>query len=183
MTDQLHEIGARLAALRDFCDTSAEEMAAQLKLPLEDYLAYENGEKDFSFSFLYNASSILGVDILDLMSGETPKLSMCSVVRSGQGYSIKKEDAYDYKHLAYTFRSKKAEPFLVTVEPNDEEPHMHNHEGQEFNYVVSGKMMFYIGEFEHELHEGDSVYFDSNIPHAEKALGDDEEKFIAVAIR
>ena len=69
MTDQLHEIGARLAALRDFCDTSAEDMAAQLKLPLADYLAYEKGEKDFSFSFLYNASSILGVDILDLMSG------------------------------------------------------------------------------------------------------------------
>lgn len=183
MTGQLQEIGARLAALRDFCDTTAEEMAAQLNIPLEEYLAYEKGEKDFSFSFLYNASSILGVDILDLMSGETPKLSMCSVVRNGQGYSINKDNAYDYKHLAYTFRSKKAEPFLVTVEPDASEPHMHHHKGQEFNYVVSGNMMFYIGEFAHELHEGDSVYFDSDIPHAEKALGDKEAKFIAVVIR
>ena len=54
MTDQLQEIGARLAALRDFCDTTAEEMAKQLNLSLEDYLAYENGQRDFSFSFLFN---------------------------------------------------------------------------------------------------------------------------------
>lgn len=183
MTEQLQEIGARLAALRDFCDTTAEEMAKQMDLPLEKYLAYENGAKDFSFSFLYKAASVLGVDILDLMSGETPKLSICSVVRNGQGYSVNRNSAYDYKHLAYTFRAKHAEPFLVTVAPSTEAPEMHSHEGQEFNYVVSGGLLFKIGEFSYELHEGDSVYFDSSVPHAEQALGDSETKFIAVVIK
>lgn len=183
MTEQLNEIGARLSALRDFCDTSAEAMAEQLGLSVADYLAYEQGQKDFSFSFLYKAASILGVDILDLMSGETPKLSICSVVRNGQGFSVNRNNAYDYKHLAYTFRSKHAEPFLVTVEPSAQAPEMHSHDGQEFNYVVSGGLLFHIGEFTYELHEGDSVYFDSTVPHAEKALGDSEAKFIAVVIK
>ena len=60
---------------------------------------------------------------------------------------------------------------------------MHGHDGQEFNYVLSGKMMLYIGDISYELSKGDSVYFDSSVPHAEVALGDKEAQFIAVVIK
>ena len=183
MTDQLREIGMRLASLREILGVSAAEMARRLEISVEEYLAYEQGKADFSFSFLYNAAEILGVDILDLMSGESPKLSSCSVVKKGHGYSIKKYNAYDYKHLAFTFKNKKAEPFLVTVEPSDEPAEMHEHDGQEFNYILHGTVMFYIGEVSYELTKGDSVYFDSSVPHAEKAVGDKQAQFLAVVIK
>ena len=108
---------------------------------------------------------------------------MCSVVEKGKGYSVKREHEYDYKHLAYTFRNKKSEPFLVTVSPEDESPVLHGHEGQEFNYVISGKMKFYIGEISYELSEGDSVYFDSSIPHAVEAQDGKDVQFIAVVVK
>ena len=60
---------------------------------------------------------------------------------------------------------------------------MHGHEGQEFNYVISGKMKFFIGDISYELSKGDSVYFDSSIPHAEKSIGDKPAQFIAVVIK
>jgi len=173
----------RLAAMREICDISSEDMAERLEMSVDDYLAYERGESDFSFSFLYNAALILGVDVLDLMSGESPKLSTCTVVKKGKGYAIKKDDAYDYMHLAYTFRKKKAEPFLVTVEPSKKPPVMHEHDGQEFNYILSGQMKFFIGEISYILSEGDSVYFDSGIPHAEQAIGDKTLEFIAVVMK
>ena len=91
-------------------------------------------------------------------------------VRKDEGFEIDRRAAYNYKHLAFTFRKKIADPFLVTVEPNDiEKPTQHAHEGQEFNYVVEGSMTFFIGDIVYELNEGDSVYFNSDYPHAMKA--------------
>lgn len=183
MNNQIKDIGMRLAGLRDDMEISTAEMAEKLEVDEETYIAYENGKKDFSFSFIYNAADILGVDVLDLISGNAPTISMCSMVKKGQGYSVNRGHDYDYKHLAYTFKNKKAEPFLVTITPDDKPPVMHGHDGQEFNYVISGNMKLYIGDISYELSEGDSVYFDSSVPHAEVALGDEEAQFIAVVIK
>ncbi len=183
MTEQIKEIGLRLATLREICDMTSATMAERLGVPIETYIAYEKGERDFSFSFLYNCAEILGVDILDLMSGESPKLSTCALVRKGQGFDVSRNEAYNYKHLAFTFRNKKSEPFLVTVEPADELPPLNSHEGQEFNYVLEGRVLVQIGNITYELEEGDSVYFDSSVPHAERALDGKRARFIAVVMK
>ena len=184
MTDQLLEIGGRLKGLRSIMDISAEKMAADLKLDVEEYVAYEQGQRDFSFSFLSNAANMLGVDVVDIISGESPKLTTCALVRKGEGYDITRRAAYDYKHLAFTFRKKKADPFLVTVEPHkDEKIVLNSHEGQEFDYMISGKMEFHLDNIVYELNEGDSVYYDSSVPHAMKAIGAHAAKFIAVVIK
>jgi quercetin dioxygenase-like cupin family protein len=183
MTEQLSEIGGRLAALRDIMGIPAEKMAKDLKLEAQEYIAYERGERDFSFSFLSNAAGILGVDVVEIISGESPKLTKCALVRKGEGYDIMRREAYDYKHLAFTFRKKKAEPFMVTVEPKEgDEPKLHSHDGHEFNYMVCGSMEFHLDSTVYELNEGDSVYFDSSMPHAMKAMGK-TAKFIAVVIK
>ena len=62
-------------------------------------------------------------------------------------------------------------------------PTLHAHEGQKFNYVVEGSMIFYIGEISYELDEGDSIYFDSGIPHAMKAANGQPCKFLAVIMK
>ena len=184
MTEQLREIGERLKALRNIMDIPVERMAEVMKLTVDEYLAYERGLRDFSFSFLFNAANILGVDVVDIISGETPKLTTCALVRKGEGYDIARRDAYDYTHLAFTFSKKKAEPFLVTVEPKEgEDVVLHSHDGQEFDYILSGKMEFHHDNMVYELNEGDSVYYDSGIPHAMKAAGAEELKFIAVVMK
>jgi quercetin dioxygenase-like cupin family protein/DNA-binding XRE family transcriptional regulator len=184
MTEQLHEIGARLLALRDSLNISAEQMAQTMHISVEEYSAYEAGKRDFSFSFLQNAAQILNVDVVDIISGESPKLTKCALVRKGEGFDIERRKAYDYKHLAFTFINKKAEPFSVTVEPkHGEAPTLHSHEGQEFDYMLSGKMEFHFGKTVYELGEGDSVYFDASVPHAMKAIGHHAAKFLAVVIK
>lgn len=183
MNTQIKDIGMRLHSLREDSEITIEEMASKLGEDIEIYKKYENGEMDFSFSFIYNAAEVLGVDVLDLISGDQPTLSMCSMVKKGQGFSVKRAHEYDYKHLAYTFRNKKAEPFLVTINPDKSTPVLHGHEGQEFNYVIAGKMKLYIGDISYELEEGDSVYFDSSVPHAEQAEGDEPVQFIAVVMK
>jgi len=184
MTDQLQEIGARLGALRDIFDITIEQMAEKMKVSVDEYSAYEHGQRDFSFSFLQNAAQVFNVDVVDIISGESPKLTKCALVRNGQGLDIERRKAYDYKHLAFTFSNKKAEPFMVTVEQKlGEKPTLHSHEGQEFDYMLSGKMEFYFDDIIYGLNEGDSVYFDSSVPHAMKAIGGQAAKFLAVVIK
>ena len=184
MTDQLQEMGERIKALREIEELTQETMAEKCEVSIEDFISYEKGEKDFSFSFLYNAANALGVDVVDLMSGDSPKLSTCCMVKKGGGFDVHRRANYDYKHLAFTFRHKMAEPFMVKVEPKDNVvPALHAHDGQEFNYVVEGEMTFYIGDISYELSEGDSIYFDSGIPHAMKANNGKSCKFLAVVIK
>lgn len=182
MTEQLQEIGQRLSALRNIAEMTPEEFCEKTGVTVEELEAYEKGNLDFSFSFLYNAARVLGVDVIDLMSGDSPHLSDWSIVRKGEGYSIDRRAAYKYNHLAFTFRNKKAEPFMVTVEPKKEKPALHAHDGQEFNWIVSGRIKFYIANTEYILEPGDSVYFNSAIPHAMQALDDKSAQFLAVVM-
>ena len=184
MTEQLIDIGRRLAALRQIQGYTGDDFARRMEITREDLNAFEAGEHDFSFSFLYKAAGVLGVDIVELMSGDSPRLSTCCLVRSGGGYTIDRNDAYSYKHLAFTFRDKAAEPFMVTVEPAPEGtvPETHTHEGQELEYMVSGRTRFYLGDVTYDLEPGDSVYFDTSIPHATTALDGKPATFLAVVV-
>ena len=84
----------------------------------------------------------------------------------------------------YTFRNKKVEPFVVTVEPKPEEetPMLHAHEGQELNFVIEGSMEFYMGSTTTVLNAGDSVYFNSGVPHAMRALNGERVQFLAMVM-
>lgn len=173
MDDKIMLIAQRLAALREIMNVSAGDMAKATGLSETEYLEYEKGISDFSFSFLYSAAGRLGVDIVDLMTGETPRLSVCSVVKAGKGLQMERRKEYTYEHLAYIFKNKKLEPFLVTVKLNDTDArsHLNAHEGHEFDYVLHGGMILYIDNQEIYLETGDAVYFDAKHPHAMKAVG------------
>ena len=185
MNEQFNDIAQRLKGLRDLNDLTPAQMAEKMGISMEEYLRHEAGEVDFPISFLCNAATILGVDIFDLMGGDSPKLSTCTVVKKGRGFQIKRNHDYDYRHLAYTFRDKIAEPFLITVVPGGD-PSTHAHDGQEFNYVISGKLEFRIGDTTYELEEGDSVYFDSSVPHCMRLREETdgcEAQFIAMVLK
>ena len=72
--EQLRLIALRIRDLRDISGLSAQEVASRAGIDEDEYLAYETGERDFSFSHLFNIAEVLGVDISDLLTGESPKL-------------------------------------------------------------------------------------------------------------
>ena len=69
-----------------------------------------------------------------------------------------------FKALAPDKSSRHMEPFIVDIEP-DAEQKMSTHEGEEFIYVISGKLAMEYGTHSDVLNEGDSVYYDSIVPH------------------
>lgn len=182
--EQLGLIAFRIRDLRDIAGLTAAQVAAKTGISLEEYEAYETGTRDFSFSHLFNIAEALGVDISDLLTGESPKLHGYVLTRAGQGLKFNRREQYVYHHLAYNFRDKLAEPFIVTVtedEPGTEKQ-AHSHEGQEFDYVLDGKLKIVLGGNELYLQAGDSIYYDSALPHAMFALEGDC-RFIAVVVK
>ena len=184
MTDNIKTIAFRICELRDICGMSQEEVAEKSGIPIDTYMEYETGEKDFSFSHLFNIASVLGVDISDLLTGDSPKLRGYILTRSGKGLAFERRKAYRYQHLAYNFRDKKAEPFIVVCEYDGKltGKEAHAHEGQEFDYLLEGHMKIVLGGNDLYLGPGDSVYFDSSLPHAMYAI-DADARFIAVVIK
>ena len=181
--DQLHAIAMRIKDLREIDGLSAAQVAQKAGIDLADYEAYETGESDFSFSHLFNIAKVLGVDISDLLTGESPKLHGYILTRADEGLIFKRRDQYVYHHLAYNFKDKLAEPFIVTVsEDGDKEKQAHSHEGQEFDYVLEGQLKIVLGGNELYLKAGDSVYYNSSLPHVMYALEGDC-RFIAVVIK
>ena len=182
MQERIKEVAARIKELRSILEISPDEMAGSLNIGKEQYLRYENGEEDIPASDLYEISKKLGVDMSILLTGETPRMHYFTVTRKGKGVSVERRKQYKYQNLAFNFINKKAEPYIVTVEPKakDAPVHTNSHPGQEFNYVIEGSLRFVIRDQDFVLNEGDSIYFDSSCDHAMVALNDKTARFLAI---
>jgi transcriptional regulator with XRE-family HTH domain len=184
MNEEIKQIAERLKGLRDVLEISVEEMAEACKISPEEYLKLESGTVDISVSILHNVSQVYGVELTTLMFGDEPRMSAYFVTRRGKGVSVERTQAYKYQSLAAGISKRKADPFMVTVHPKpDCEPmYLNSHAGQEYNYVVSGRMLIRINGKDLILEEGDSIYFDSELPHGMKALDGEEVKFLAIIL-
>lgn len=180
MNEKTKEIGVRIKELRELSNITVEEMAKYLGVPEETYKRYETGEEDIPASILFEAAHKLGVDMGLLLTGEEARMHIFTVTRKGKGVKVERRKQYKYEALAEKFIHKKAEPFIVTVEPRKDKPEMNSHPGQEFNYILEGTIRFYIHDNEIILKEGDSIFFDSSYPHAMEALNNKKAKFLAI---
>ena len=187
MDNQVMQIAERLRGLRDISDISVAEMAKACDVSEEEYEACEAGKVDFSFTFLYKCAAVFGVELTELLTGETPRLTGYSVTRAGEGLPIKRRAAFKYENLGYLFKDKIAEPYFVTApfkpEEQDAPVHQTTHEYQEFDYIIKGKMKFVYGEHIEILCPGDAVYYDSRRGHGMIATGGEDCEFLAVVIR
>lgn len=187
MDEIIREIGERLRGMREILDISAEEMAAVTGTSLEEYQLVETGQKDFSFTFLYKAANRFGLDMTELMTGESPHLSGYTLVRKGDGLPIERRAGFRYLNLAAQFRDRLAEPFMVTApfvqDSETQEIVLSSHPGQEMDYIVSGSLRVRIGLHEEIMQEGDTLFYDSGRSHGMVATGGRSCNFLAIVFK
>ena len=185
-TNKLQEVARRIKEMREIDGISTEQMAAKTEVSLEDYLAYESGNKDFPFSFIHKCSLIFGIGITDLLEGQSAHLSSYTVTRKGEGQDTAKENGIEIKSLAPLFRKKIAEPYWVKYDFDEKlqnEPiNLATHSGQEFDLVLSGKLKVQVGDNIEYLSEGDSIYYNSSTPHGMVAVDGEDCLFVAVVL-
>lgn len=166
MKQKLQEISGRIKELRESKNIAIEQLASDLGITKYEYEDYEAGEHDIPISILLGIAHKLDIDINLLLTGHAPTKDIYDITRKGDGVSVERHAQYKYQALASEFKNKHLEPFIITVDSGDEQVKLSRHEGQEFLFVLEGKINIYIGEEIVKLNEGDSIYYNSNIKHA-----------------
>jgi len=182
MKEDVKEIAARVQVLREIEGIPVETFAKEMGFAPADYLAWEKGESDFPVGVLVEIADRFKVDLSELISGAASKLKTFCITRCGQAPEVSRRPMYGYWNLAYNFHRKKAEPFIVeaSAETENKPISINTHPGQEFNYVLEGRLLISISGHDIELDPGDCVYYDSTEPHGMKALGGKAARFLAL---
>ena len=93
----------------------------------------------------------------------------------------KRTDNYAYTTLTPGAENKHLKAFKVTIEAQkDHEGVGYQHEGEEFVYVLKGKVEITVGEHVNRLDAGDSLHFNSGIRHRMRNLSDDTAEMLVV---
>ncbi len=88
---------------------------------------------------------------------------------------------YSYEALGADKKDRKMEPFIVTLDPETlKKAGQSTHDGEEFIFVLDGQMEVTLGDHSDVLLAGDSIYYDSTIPHRVGAKGSAPAKILAV---
>jgi transcriptional regulator with XRE-family HTH domain len=169
------DIGSKIRNLRTKREMTLQDLATLTGLSKPNLSQIENNLVSPPIATLLKISSALGVAIGHFFQ-DSPHETDIVVVRKDQRHGIAKGKhishiGYQYHPLAYPKINKSMEPFVVHME--DREPDdvtFNNHRGEEFLYVLEGTLEFHSGNKIVTLEEGDSIYFDSVVPHGYRGV-------------
>lgn len=168
-----NNIGKKIRQVREQKEMSVEELAAASGNSVDLIESLEEGSFIPSMTPLFKIARALGVRLgtfLDDMPQTGP-----FVVKSGQSEEIihftgsisnLEESTLDLYSLAYGKGDRHMEPFIVDLHPKNADKYdLSTHEGEEFIYVMEGEIELLYGQEKYILSHGDSIYYDSVIPH------------------
>lgn len=183
MEDAYKQIAPRLRGLRDALDLTVEALANKIGVTADEVRLYESATAEIPVGYLLKVAQACQVDLTSLISGEDAHLRNYALVRKGEGLSVDRRKTYDYRDLAAKFKGRRMEPFLITVPFKEEgELSFNHHAGQEFMYVLEGRLEVRLDQKVLTLAPGDSLYFDSKTPHALRGLDGKQAVFLDVIL-
>jgi len=166
-------LGTKIRTIREAKKLSIEEVAEKALLTSIVLSQVESGAVTPPVATLLKIAQALDTHIGDFFV-EAPPRKRYEVVRKGEHKRVSRKPApgksplsYSYEALAFRLEKRHMEPFLVEFDIDiDEEVSPLSHKGEEFVFVLDGELEFHAEEDVVRLEQGDSLYFDSNIPHA-----------------
>ena len=181
-------IGAKIRQLRENREMTQQQLANASENSVELLEHIENGDVVPSLTPLIKIAKALDVRIGTFMDdvqqrgpviveqGQTEKV----IYFSGQKDQTK-ESALEFYSLASGKCDRHMEPFLIDVDIHDDaEFKPESHEGEEFIYVIEGEIEIVYGSEKYAVSKGDTIYYDSVVPHHLHAYGEKPAKILAV---
>ena len=164
----LVELAQRIRSFRLDQRLTLEEVASRTGLTRSWLSKVENFRVTPSLPALAQIAVALGVTTADLVAGLDEKPTFV-VVRKDERLPVERDKSHNnttlYESLAHKRPNRAMDPFLLTVPAGAARDEALSHEGEEFLMVQQGAIDFeYDGETQ-SLRKGDSLYFDSNVPH------------------
>ena len=180
-------IGRKITELREALLLSPEQLAERCGTDLETLKGIEEGQIVPSLAPLVKITRALGVRLGTLLDDDENLGPV--VVRSSDYLQSTRLQALETKSdagglifnaLAEGKAARHMEPFYITLEPSEATEHsLSAHEGEEWLFALEGPLEIEYGKDIIVLEPGDSVYYDSIVPHQVRSHDGAPAKFVA----
>jgi len=179
-------VGEKIKALREQRGLSLKELADLTGFSTALLSQMENHLVSPSLGTIIKLAGAFGVKVGDFL-GETEGEPF-TIVRKDERKKVSRfaskdgvKYGYSYESLGFEKKDRHMEPFIVTLEPATVKTSKTSvHEGEEFIFVLEGEMEVILGDHTDILYPGDSIYYDSTIPHRVQCHQDKITKILAV---
>jgi transcriptional regulator with XRE-family HTH domain len=186
MTEKPVEVGKRIRELREEKGLSLQGLAEITGYSSALLSQFENHLVSPPLGALIKLSRALETDVGHFL-GDTQdqpftlvrndERKVVSRVASRAGVNL----GYTYESLGFGMMDRNMEPFIVTLEPVAvREKHLSTHDGEEFIYVLEGRMLINLGDQTDILEPGDSIYFRCKTPHHVTCVDNEPARILAV---
>lgn len=182
-----NEIGLKIKEIRKSRDMEIDTLAKESSVSLSLIKSLEEGEIVPSLTPLTKIARALGVRLgtfLDDAPQDGPVVvekgkSQQVVYFSGQENQTD-ISGLDFYSLGAGKNDRHMEPFIIDVHTNKGDFELSSHEGEEFIYVLEGAIEVKYGQNSYIIEKGDSIYYDSVIPHHLHSYNQERSKILAI---
>ena len=184
---EIKNVGLTITLIRHQKNITTNELAERCGFTTAMMEQIEQNETIPSLGHLIKVARALGVRLgtfLDDMDQLGPVVTRSGEIKRGTSFSNKNSNArlnLDFFPLASDKSGRHMEPFIVDINPSTiSDFTQSSHEGEEFIYVLNGKIEIKYGKEVYSLSEGDSIYYDSVVDHHVHAADESPAKILAV---
>lgn len=177
--EQLISFGANLRQLRQRKNWTLDDLAERSRLSKPFLSRLESGSRQASISAVLTLAQVFGVSIASMFETQVA-LDPCLIVRKAEEAP---REAYGltFVPLSKAGRDFNLRPIQVTVSPDRKGDQHYSHDGEEWIYVLSGKITLSLAGEKYDLDAGDAIHFDSRLPHRVLARGKTPPEILLVA--
>ena len=177
------KIGKRITTFRKRLEMSVEDLSERAGVPVGLLHDIESGRVSPALGVMVKLSRALGQRVgtfMDDQFGRDPVITRAA--EQEEGIASHKESTqghYRYHALGTGKADRHMEPFFIKISPTEERT-TSAHEGEEFIIVVAGQVELLYGKTTHLLTEGDTMYYNSLVPHCLSAVGGDAKIYAVI---
>ena len=171
------DIGKKLKELRSLCGLTQEELANRCELTKGYISQLENNLTSPLITTLEDILVALGTNLSDFFKEEGEE----KIVWGDDDYFVNEDEKFTMTWLVPNAQKNEMEPVLVEIKPHEVTTIDMPHEGQEFGYVLEGKISLNYGGIDHICKKGESFYFTTDKTHYIKNIGNSIAKVIWIS--
>ncbi|MFC4991911.1 helix-turn-helix domain-containing protein [Rubritalea tangerina] len=178
----LVELATRVKSARKERGYTLDELAKRADIGKGMLSKVENFRVTPSLPTIIKVAAALEIPLEKLFEG-LDKKTEAKVVRKGESKAVDRDSEHSsiaYFDLAHPRPNRKMDPFELSIPPGGGREQPMSHEGEEFLRVLEGTVHLRIDEREHEMHAGDSIYFDAEVPHCLQNPTEEEARVLCV---
>jgi transcriptional regulator with XRE-family HTH domain len=175
----MNRLGERIKRKREILNMPLSDLSKKVGISVSALSQIENAKAFPSIITLKTIADSLYSTVGELI-GENETLTKNPLIKAEDSKFVKVNDSGTRLFLlSHHDSGKQMEPYkLIFIKNSDSSEIMSEHPGQEFVLVLEGKLLMILDNNQFILEKGDNFYYNSNIPHSIKNIGESSAKIM-----